>query len=98
MSDVGWCARVVLLFAQVGLVDMLREEYGITPAGVLGHSAGWSLVTSLNFCTRCCRMQRLSVFSTVQLACRLRLGFASIAREERCNPFSQLLSSPVQHR
>ena len=25
---------------QVGLVDMLRKEWGITPAGVLGHSAG----------------------------------------------------------
>ena len=26
--------------AQIGLVDLLREEYGITPGGVLGHSAG----------------------------------------------------------
>ena len=26
--------------AQVGLVDLLREEYGIVPAGMLGHSAG----------------------------------------------------------
>ena len=25
---------------QVGLVDMLKEEYGIEPAGMLGHSAG----------------------------------------------------------
>ena len=25
---------------QVGLVDVLREEYGIMPAGMLGHSAG----------------------------------------------------------
>ena len=25
---------------QIGLVDVLREEYGITPGGVLGHSAG----------------------------------------------------------
>ena len=25
---------------QIGLVDMLKDEYGITPAGVLGHSAG----------------------------------------------------------
>ena len=25
---------------QVGLVDMLRDEYGIEPAGMLGHSAG----------------------------------------------------------
>ena len=26
--------------AQIGLVDMLRKEYGIVPAGMLGHSAG----------------------------------------------------------
>ena len=25
---------------QIGLVDMLKEEYGIEPAGMLGHSAG----------------------------------------------------------
>jgi fatty acid synthase len=25
---------------QIGLVDVLREEYGIVPAGMLGHSAG----------------------------------------------------------
>ena len=25
---------------QIGLVDVLREEFGITPGGVLGHSAG----------------------------------------------------------
>ena len=25
---------------QIGLVDMLREEYGIEPAGMMGHSAG----------------------------------------------------------
>lgn len=25
---------------QVGLIDMLAEEYGIVPAGFLGHSAG----------------------------------------------------------
>ena len=28
------------LSLQVGLVDMLREEYGVVPAGMLGHSAG----------------------------------------------------------
>ena len=27
-------------FLQIGLVDMLKEEYGIEPAGMLGHSAG----------------------------------------------------------
>lgn len=25
---------------QIALVDTLREEYGIVPAGILGHSAG----------------------------------------------------------
>ena len=25
---------------QIGLVDVLREEHGIVPAGMLGHSAG----------------------------------------------------------
>ena len=29
--------------AQIGLVDLLREEYGIKPAGILGHSAGGAL-------------------------------------------------------
>ena len=28
------------MLMQIGLVDVLREEYGITPGGVLGHSAG----------------------------------------------------------
>ena len=27
-------------YLQIGLVDMLKEEYGIEPAGMLGHSAG----------------------------------------------------------
>ena len=33
---------------QIGLVDMLKEEYGIEPAGMLGHSAGaaWPPLTS----------------------------------------------------
>lgn len=26
--------------AQIGIVDVLREDYGIRPAGILGHSAG----------------------------------------------------------
>jgi len=30
----------VLRCSQIGLVDMLKEEYGIEPAGMLGHSAG----------------------------------------------------------
>jgi acyl transferase domain-containing protein len=30
----------VCALRQIGLVDVLREEYGIVPAGMLGHSAG----------------------------------------------------------
>ncbi|CAK0786732.1 hypothetical protein CVIRNUC_009946 [Coccomyxa viridis] len=33
-------AAVGLASIQIGLVDLLREEYGVTPGGVLGHSAG----------------------------------------------------------
>ena len=33
-------AAVGLAAVQIGLVDVLREEYHITPAGVFGHSAG----------------------------------------------------------
>ncbi|EIE22203.1 ketoacyl-synt-domain-containing protein [Coccomyxa subellipsoidea C-169] len=33
-------ASVGLASVQVGLVDVLREEYGIIPGGVVGHSAG----------------------------------------------------------
>ncbi|CAL8464659.1 g4194 [Coccomyxa elongata] len=40
----GWkspaLAMVGLVAVQIGLVDMLRKEYGIVPAGMLGHSAG----------------------------------------------------------
>lgn len=40
----GWktpvLASVGLIAVQIGLVDILREEYGITPSGMLGHSAG----------------------------------------------------------
>ena len=25
---------------QIGIVDVLREDYGVRPAGILGHSAG----------------------------------------------------------
>lgn len=34
------CSLTPALQLQVGLVDMLKEEYGIEPAGMLGHSAG----------------------------------------------------------
>jgi fatty acid synthase len=42
----GWndplAGALGLTAIQIGLVDLLKEEYGITPAGVLGHSAGLS--------------------------------------------------------
>lgn len=45
-AEQGWqapkLAMVGLVAVQIGLVDMLREEHGITPAGMLGHSAGMS--------------------------------------------------------
>lgn len=31
---------VGLITVQIGLVDVLREDYGIVPSGMLGHSAG----------------------------------------------------------
>ena len=43
-SDKGYhtptLMSVGLIAVQIALVDVLREEYGITPAGMLGHSAG----------------------------------------------------------
>jgi fatty acid synthase, animal type len=43
-AEQGWqapkLAMVGLVAVQIGLVDLLREEHGITPAGMLGHSAG----------------------------------------------------------
>lgn len=43
-ADKGWktpvLASVGLIAVQIGLVDILREEYGIIPHGMLGHSAG----------------------------------------------------------
>ena len=32
------------MWPQIGIVDVLRDDYGIRPAGILGHSAGvWAL-------------------------------------------------------
>ena len=43
-SEKGWktplLGTVGLLAIQIALVDLLREEYNLTPAGMLGHSAG----------------------------------------------------------
>lgn len=33
-------SQLTILSLQIGIVDVLREEYGIEPAGMLGHSAG----------------------------------------------------------
>lgn len=42
----GWASPLLgavgLLAVQIGLVDVLAEDYGIKPAGMLGHSAGES--------------------------------------------------------
>ena len=45
-AEAGWesplMASLGLIAMQIGLVDVLREQYGIRPAGMLGHSAGVS--------------------------------------------------------
>lgn len=47
-AEKGWktpvLASVGLIAVQIGLVDILREEYGIVPDGMLGHSAGLPLL------------------------------------------------------
>lgn len=43
-NDSGWAnsslGALGLVSIQLGLVDVLQEEYGIVPDGMLGHSAG----------------------------------------------------------
>ena len=43
-AKVGWktplLASLGLITVQIGLVDLLRKEFGIVPAGMIGHSAG----------------------------------------------------------
>lgn len=34
------CSAMGLCAVQIALVDVMRTDYGIVPAGVLGHSAG----------------------------------------------------------
>ena len=54
-------AMVGLTALQVGLVDMLREEYGVVPAGCLGHSSGEYPANPLSLpCSCCCRPDTLS--------------------------------------
>lgn len=43
-SALGLCA------VQIALVDVLREDYGITPAGMLGHSAGRAYEQGQDYC------------------------------------------------
>ena len=47
-SECGWnsplLGAVGLLAIQIGLVDLLREKYGVTPSGMIGHSAGMPLL------------------------------------------------------
>jgi fatty acid synthase len=58
----GWCgateASVGLTALQIGLVDILDQEFGIKPAGFLGHSAGtWAfphILSSNGFCHGLC--------------------------------------------
>ena len=54
-SDKGYhnptLMSVGLIAVQIALVDVLREEYGITPAGMLGHSAGASLAPAGALCS-----------------------------------------------
>ena len=45
-------AMVGLVAVQIGLVDMLRDEFGIEPAGMLGHSAGKPFK---HLASSCCR-------------------------------------------
>ena len=47
-------AMVGLTALQVGLVDMLREEYGVVPAGCLGHSSGECPANPLSLPRSCC--------------------------------------------
>jgi fatty acid synthase len=43
-ADKGWktplLASVGLIAVQIGLVDILRDDYGVVADGMLGHSAG----------------------------------------------------------
>ena len=43
-AERGWktpvLASVGLIAVQIGLVDILREEYGVVADGMMGHSAG----------------------------------------------------------
>ena len=47
MSQAASLGALGLLSIQIALVDVLKEEYGIVPDGMLGHSAG-----NLSFQTR----------------------------------------------
>ncbi len=50
----GWKTPLLnsvgLIAVQIGLVDVLRDEYGLVPDGMLGHSAG-TPTPSLSLCS-----------------------------------------------
>lgn len=54
----GWKTPLLgalgLLAVQIGLVDVLREEFGIVPSGMLGHSAGRSMCRYPVICMQHC--------------------------------------------
>ena len=63
-SAVPWMwlgvAAELSVLRQIGLVDMMKEEYGIVPAGMLGHSAGGpSLTYTTTMAYQCCTSKRL---------------------------------------
>ena len=47
-AEKGWktplLGAVGLLAVQIGLVDVLKEDYGIVPDGMMGHSAGENVI------------------------------------------------------
>lgn len=53
---------VGLIAVQIGLTDVLREEYGIVPDGMLGHSAG---IFVFPYCNGLLKLVTRSTFSTV---------------------------------
>lgn len=63
----GWkdalLGAVGLLAVQIGLVDVLHQDYGIRPDGMLGHSAGMLLLHAC-FPTSCCAFDTAQSMST----------------------------------
>ena len=81
-SDKGYhtptLMSVGLLAIQIALVDVLREEYGIEPAGMLGHSAGVPLCMQVARDAHCsatllCAHHACIAEAQLPLACCARL-------------------------